>query len=65
MFEGFALTTIRGIRLRLGGNGPPVLLLHGHPQTHAMWHAVAAILARDFTKLPRSRARSSPSDLPR
>jgi haloacetate dehalogenase len=49
MFDGFELTTIREIRLRLGGDGPPVLLLHGHPQTHAMWHAVAAVLARDFT----------------
>ena len=49
MFDGFELTTIREIRLRLGGDGPPVLLLHGHPQTHAMWHTVAAVLARDFT----------------
>ncbi len=32
-----------------GGNGPPVLLLHGFPQTHAMWHAVAPALARQFT----------------
>lgn len=32
-----------------GGSGPPVLLLHGFPQTHAMWHAVAPILARQFT----------------
>jgi haloacetate dehalogenase len=32
-----------------GGSGPPVLLLHGFPQTHAMWHAVAPVLARYFT----------------
>lgn len=31
------------------GNGPPVLLLHGFPQTRAMWHAIAPTLARDFT----------------
>lgn len=31
------------------GSGPPVLLLHGFPQTHAMWHAIAPELARDFT----------------
>jgi haloacetate dehalogenase len=49
MFDGFELVTTRGIRLRRGGEGPPVLLLHGHPQTHAMWHAAAADLARDFT----------------
>jgi haloacetate dehalogenase len=33
----------------LGGEGPPVLLLHGYPQTHAMWHKVAPQLARDYT----------------
>jgi haloacetate dehalogenase len=32
-----------------GGEGPPVLLLHGYPQTHAMWHVVAPALAEDFT----------------
>jgi len=37
------------INLVLGGEGPPVLLLHGYPQTHAMWHKVAPQLARDYT----------------
>jgi haloacetate dehalogenase len=39
-----------GVRLAAGraGDGPPLLLLHGHPQTHVMWHRVAAALARDF-----------------
>ena len=32
-----------------GGEGPPLLLLHGYPQTHVMWHKVAPALARDFT----------------
>ncbi len=32
-----------------GGDGPPVLLLHGFPQTRAMWRGVAPLLARDFT----------------
>jgi len=52
-FDRFELTTIRvgdgELRLRHGGSGPPLLLLHGNPQTHAMWHAVAPDLARDHT----------------
>ncbi|WP_407655782.1 alpha/beta fold hydrolase [Azohydromonas lata] len=32
-----------------GGEGPPLLLLHGHPQTHAIWHRVAPTLAQRFT----------------
>jgi haloacetate dehalogenase len=53
MFEGFSLSMIDlgevKLRVRHGGSGPPLLLLHGHPQTHMMWHAVAPRLARDFT----------------
>ena len=37
------------IAYSIGGQGPPLLLLHGYPQTHAMWHAVAPLLARDHT----------------
>lgn len=52
-FEGFNLTTIDvpagQIRLRHGGSGPPLLLLHGNPQTHAMWHRVAPALAERFS----------------
>lgn len=52
-FDAFRLERIavRGgsIRLRHGGSGPPLLLLHGNPQTHAMWHKVAPALAGRFT----------------
>jgi haloacetate dehalogenase len=34
---------------RVGGRGPPLLLLHGYPQTHLMWHAAAPALADRFT----------------
>ena len=53
MFEGFSRTQIETsetvINLAHGGNGPPVLLLHGYPQTHVMWHKVAPILAEGYT----------------
>ena len=37
------------INLRTGGQGPALLLLHGYPETHVMWHTIAARLAEDFT----------------
>ncbi len=37
------------IAFETGGSGPPLLLLHGHPQTRMMWHRVAPRLARDHT----------------
>ena len=53
LFPGFESRRIRAsgatINLKVGGDGPPVLLLHGYPQTHAMWHKVAPALARDYT----------------
>lgn len=53
LFAGFRLLDVEvpssRVRLRMGGKGPPLLLLHGYPQTHALWHKVAAILAPHFT----------------
>jgi haloacetate dehalogenase len=53
MFDGFSERTIEtgecDIFVRIGGTGPPILLLHGFPQTHIMWRGVAPILARHFT----------------
>jgi len=37
------------LHTRIGGSGPPLLLLHGYPQTHVMWHKVAPALAQHFT----------------
>jgi haloacetate dehalogenase len=37
------------VNVRHGGAGPPLLLLHGYPQTHGMWHRVAPVLADRFT----------------
>jgi haloacetate dehalogenase len=52
LFPGFALVdveTSRGaLRARVGGEGPPLLLLHGYPQSHVMWHKVAALLQDRF-----------------
>jgi haloacetate dehalogenase len=54
LFPGFAERRIRTvdnveIYLRTGGSGPPLLLLHGYPQTHVMWHKMAPELARHCT----------------
>lgn len=53
MFSGFEAKTIQvedtSIFVRVGGAGPPLLLLHGFPETHAMWRDIAAALAPRFT----------------
>ena len=53
MFAGFSSedVDVDGVTLhvRRAGSGPPLLLLHGYPQTHVMWHRVAPQLAERFT----------------
>ena len=53
MFEGFERRQVAigdsELNLVTGGKGPPLLLLHGFPQTLAIWHRVAPILAEKFT----------------
>ena len=72
MFRNFTGRKIRTreatINLVTGGTGPAVLLLHGYPETHAMWHKVAPALARDYTvvcaDLRGYGASSKPEGLP-
>ncbi len=53
MFAGFhsAQRQVNGVHIayRVGGSGPGLLLIHGHPQTHVIWHKVAEQLAEHFT----------------
>lgn len=53
MFAGFLKDQrhVNGVDIayRIGGSGPGLLLLHGHPQTHVIWHKVAEQLAAHFT----------------
>src|SRR5689334_20291173 len=49
-FEQRRVTTSGAeINVVTGGSGPPLLLLHGYPQTHLMWRKVASRLAQEFT----------------
>ncbi|WP_020655913.1 alpha/beta fold hydrolase [Massilia niastensis] len=54
LFPGFRSISAKvdqdvNIHAIVGGEGPPLLLLHGHPQTHAIWHKVAPALSERFT----------------
>jgi haloacetate dehalogenase len=52
MFDGFQLDRVDvgevTLRVRYGGEGEPVVLLHGHPRTHTTWHRVAPQLSGSF-----------------
>jgi haloacetate dehalogenase len=53
LFPGFTVADVTTPQTRIhcvvGGHGPPILLLHGYPQTHAMWHRVAPALAQHYS----------------
>jgi haloacetate dehalogenase len=54
-FPGFRRQTIQTsgatVNVLVGGSGPPVLLLHGYPQTHVEWRKMAPVLAKNYTLL--------------
>ncbi|WP_394618487.1 alpha/beta fold hydrolase [Lentzea sp. JNUCC 0626] len=52
------------IHVTVGGSGPPLLLLHGYPQTHVIWHRVAPALAEDFTVVATDLRGYGDSDKP-
>src|SRR6202451_244476 len=68
VFEDFKLERIdvgeAELRVRHGGSGPPVLLLHGHPRTHVTWHKVAPLLAGRVTVVCPARRASGESSKP-
>lgn len=69
MFDKFETRRIPGtagvgIRARIGGSGPPLLLLHGYPQTSAIWHRVAPALAENYTVVATDLRGYGESDTP-
>ena len=68
MFAGFQKEQrqVNGVNVsyRIGGSGPALLLLHGHPQTHVIWHKVAAQLATVFTVVAADLRGYGDSDRP-
>lgn len=68
MFAGFQKEQrqVNGVNIsyRIGGSGPALLLLHGHPQTHVIWHKVAEQLAEVFTVVAADLRGYGDSDRP-
>ena len=68
MFAGFTRHTaaVNGVNIAYikGGQGPALLLLHGHPQTHVIWHKVADTLAQHFTVIASDLRGYGDSDKP-
>ncbi len=69
MFKNFKASKVKvdGIKInyRIGGNGPPILLLHGYPQTHIMWRKVAPELSKNYTVICSDLRGYGDSDKPK
>lgn len=68
LMNKFVDTSVGPVLARIGGNGPPVLLLHGFPETGLMWENTAPFLANEFTivavDMPGYGASSCPAETP-
>ena len=68
IFPGFAERRVDGgdggVFMRIGGDGPPVLLLHGFPETHLMWRAIAPRLTETYTVIAADLPGYGASDCP-
>ena len=68
MFSQFKKSTLEigevKINYVIGGSGSPILLLHGYPQTHVMWHKIAEQLAEHYTVVASDLRGYGDSDKP-
>ncbi len=62
--QSFVKTAGATINTLVGGSGPPLLLLHGHPETHVAWHKIASNLAERFTVVATDLRGYGDSDKP-
>lgn len=69
MFDNFSKQKVNlngvGINYTTAGSGPPLLLLHGYPQTHVMWHKIAPALSKQFTVVASDLRGYGDSDKPK
>ena len=69
MFEDFEENrlSVNGINInyKIGGNGEPILFLHGYPQTHILWRKMANLFAKNYTVICSDLRGYGDSDKPK